>query len=288
MKNKGWLEELGVDATTENIADGSKLMGALLSGASDICLLSGFGQVLAAIEKGGRLKIVGGGGQLAFQATFSKRPEIKTLKDLEGRTVGTGSIGALLHQLMVTLLEKKGVDPKKVTFVNIGSSADVFRAVVAGTVDAGPALYDVYEQQERYGVHALTDGNFWTELPEYTYQAAYAPDRAIAEKRDGLVRTLAAYGKMYRYISGPNSLDDYIKARQDGVGGDLKLAAEEAASEWRFIQKYQPYATQLVLDQERIDYMQRINMKFEIQKKIVPYAQVTDMSIARDAAKMLG
>ncbi|HVB90391.1 MAG TPA: ABC transporter substrate-binding protein, partial [Beijerinckiaceae bacterium] len=140
IKQKGWFEHYGLEATTQNVADGSKLMGALLSGESDICLLSGFGQVPSAIEKGAALKVVGGACLLTDMAVFAKKPEIKTVKDLEGKTVGTGSIGALLYQLMAALLQKKGVDIKKVTFVNVGSSADVFRAVVAGTIDAGPSL----------------------------------------------------------------------------------------------------------------------------------------------------
>jgi len=288
LQQKGWLEEYGVAATTLNIADGSKLMGALLSGSSDICLLSGFGQVLTAREKGASVKVVGGACMLAFQAMFAKNPAIRTLQDLEGHTVGTGSIGALLHQTTVALLEKKHVDVSKIRFVNLGSSADVFRGVVAGVVDAGPALYDVYEQQARYGVHSLVDGDFWTELPEFAYQGSFASDQAIATKREGLVRVLAAYARLYRHISGPNSRDDYIKARQDGVGGDPAVAAEEADSEWRFIQKYQPYATSLVIDEARIDYMQQLNLKSGMQQTILPYAEVTDMSLARDAVRRLG
>lgn len=288
LKQKHWLEDFGLQPTTLNVADGSKLMGALLSGSSDICLLSGFGQVLAADEKGGALKVIGGAQLLASYAVFSKKPEIKSVKDLEGKTVATGSVGALLYQLMATLLQKKGVDISKVKFVNVGSSANVFRAVAAGTVDAGPSLYDVYEQQAKYGVHALDDGNLWTELPEYTYQGSYASDRAIAEKRDALVRVLAAYCKAYRYIQGPDSLADYVAARQAALHGDPKAAEAEASSEWRFNQKFKPYAADLVLSQERIDYMQKLNIGFGIQKTMLPYDKVADMSLARDAVKLLG
>jgi hypothetical protein len=52
-------------------------------------------------------------------------------------TVGTGSVGSLLHQLMVGVLLKHDVELSKVRFVNIGASVDVFRAIVVGTVDAG-------------------------------------------------------------------------------------------------------------------------------------------------------
>jgi len=288
IKQKHWLEDYGLEPMTQNVSDGSKLMGALLSGESDICLLSGFGQVPVAIEKGAAVKVVAGAALLTDMAIFAKKPEIKTVKDLEGRTIGTGSVGALLYQLMAAILQKKGVDIKKVTFVNVGSSADVFRAVVAGTVDAGPSLYDVYEQQARYGVHSLSDGDLWSELPEYTYQGSYASDRAIAQKRDALVRVLAAYCKAYRYIEGPNSLADYVKAREAALHGKPKLAKEEASSEWRFNQKFKPYATNLVLSPKRIEYMQRLNVGFGIQKHVLPYDKVTDMSLARDAVKLLG
>ncbi len=180
LKQEGIFEQLGLDANILHVSDGSKLIGSLLSGEMDMCALSGFGQVLPAIEKGARLKILAGGALLGLQAILTKNPAIKTVKDLEGRTVGTGSVGALLHQLVVALLRKKGVDEKKVTFVNVGSSTDVFRAVVAGTVDAGPS--EVW-QQGPFGTRMLEDGRFYEDLQEYTYQASYGSDRAIAAKR---------------------------------------------------------------------------------------------------------
>jgi ABC-type nitrate/sulfonate/bicarbonate transport system substrate-binding protein len=288
LKHKHWLEDFGLQPTTLNVSDGSKLMGALFSGSSDICLLSGFSQVLAADAKGGKVKMLAGAQLLPSYAVFSKKPEIKTIKDLEGKTVATGSVGALLYQLMAAILQKKGVDIKKVKFVNAGSSANVFRAVAAGTVDAGPSLYDVYEQQAKYGVHSLEDGNLWTELPEYTYQGSYAAEQAIAQKRDALVRVLAAYCKAYRYIQSPGSREDYVAARKAALHGNPKTAEAEASSEWRFNQKFKPYATDLVLSKERIDYMQKLNISLGSQKDMLPYDQVADMSLAKDALKLLG
>jgi len=284
MKQQGYYEEFGLEPTTLNVADGSKLMGALLSGSSDICFLSGFGQVLPAIEKGGALKLVAGAGLLLPDAIYSKKPEIQTLKNLEGRTVGTGSPGALLHQFTTSLLRKKGVDLTKVQFVNVGSSADVFRAVVAGVVDAGPALVDVYDDQAKYGVHSLKDGDLWTGLPEYTYQGSYASTRAIAEKREALVRALAVYGKVYRFISSPQSKDAFIRAR---VAALKNTGESEGLSEWNWIRKYQPYALDLMLSEERVRYMQELNLEAGVQKKILPYDQVADMSLAKEAVKRL-
>ena len=212
MKEQGFFKKFGLEPNIVSVGDGSKLMGAVIGGGSDIVVISGFSQVLAAIEKGAKIKLVAATRFLVDDVIYSKRPEIRRLKDLEGRTFGTGSPGALLHHMTVALMRKKGVDASKVRFVNIGSSTDVFRAVVAGTVDAGIALNDVYGHQEHYGVHALDDGLVYDELPEYTYQASYSSDRAIAGKRDLLVRTLAAYGTLWRFIA-ESGFQGRIRAR---------------------------------------------------------------------------
>jgi ABC-type nitrate/sulfonate/bicarbonate transport system substrate-binding protein len=286
MKAEGFFKKFGVEPNIVSVADGSKLMGAVIGGSSDLVVISGFSQVLAAIEKGAKLKLIAATRFLADDVIYSKRPEIRRVKDIEGRTFGTGSPGALLHHLTVALLRKKGVDPAKVRFVNIGSSSDVFRAVVAGTVDAGIALNDVYPEREHYGVHALEDGLVYDELPEYPYQGSYSSDRAIATKRDLLVRTLAAYGTLYRFINGPNSRDAFIRSRIAVTKGTT--GAAEGVAEWEFIQKYKPYAGDLVLSQERVQYMQQLNLELGLQKKILPYEQVADMSLARDALKLMG
>ena len=69
--------------------------------------------------------------------------------------------------------------------------------------------------------------------------------------------------------------------------GDPKTAAAEATSEWRFNQKYKPYAADLLLSQERVDYMQRQNIQFGIQKNILPYSATADMSLAKDTLKLI-
>jgi ABC-type nitrate/sulfonate/bicarbonate transport system substrate-binding protein len=176
MKNKGYLQDFGIDGTIQAVSDGTKALGALVGGDADIVVGTGFGQVLTAIEKGAKVKILAGAGMLNDAAIYTKKADIKTCKDLEGRTVGVGALGALLHQIIVAMLKSKGVDPNKVTFVNVGSVVDVYRAVSAGVVDAGPGPADIYDQLGKLGLYALSDGRLWTEIPDYTNQATYTTD----------------------------------------------------------------------------------------------------------------
>jgi NitT/TauT family transport system substrate-binding protein len=284
LKQQGYLREFGLEATTLNVGDGVKLLSALLSGASDICLLSGFGQIFPAIDKGGRFKLIAGGGILPAHAVYSRNDAVKTLKDLEGKYVGCGAPGALLHQFMVAALRKHDVDLKKVQFVNIGSSADVFRAIAAGKVDAGPSMIDASAEMHKYNVHIVAE--LWKEIPEFSWQGSYTTDAAIDKKRDELVRTLAAYAKLYRFISGPDSREPFIRAYMTAI---KQADPAQAEIQWRFAQDNKgAYSVDLVMSEERIRYMQQLNVDTGVQKTILPFDKVADMSLARDALKLLG
>ena len=284
IKQEGFFGQMGVDATTQNVLDGGKVIAALIGGDGDMCGGAGFSSLFPAIEKGARIKILAGAGLSPLTCIYSKRSDIRTVKDLEGKTVGTGAMGALLHELVVALLLKKGVDYTKVNFVNVGSAPDIFKAVAAGTIDAGPGEIDVFDQQARYNVHALSDGLMWDELPEYTNQAMFASDQAIAAKRDTLVHALAAYAKMYRFTSSPVSRDAFFRARATGLS---KNEPREAQSQWNFFQAPGRLATNLVLTPDRIRYVQELNVRLGVQKAVLPFDQVADMSLAQDALKLL-
>lgn len=285
MKSQRFLEEMGLAPNVVNVADGSKIVSSLIGGDMDISTMSGFGQVFPAIERGGKLKILAGAMLLPSVAIFTSKPNVKSLKDLEGKIVGSGSPGALVHQLTVALLKKKGVDYKRVQFVNIGSSVDVFRAVTVGTIDAGVGEVTYADEQEKYKVRMLPEANLSTELSEYTYQGAYASDRTIEAKRDILVRTLAAYAKLYRFVHKPEAKEAFFKARSAAL---KKTSDNENEILWRYLQNYKPYAVNLALTEERLNYMQGLNVELGVQKKVLPFSQVADMSIAREALKLIG
>jgi len=287
MRQQGFLSKFGLSSDPLYVSDGTKIMGSILAGEIDLCPMAGFAQVFPAVEKGAKLKIVNGGVLLGQQTVFSANPAVKTIADLKGKTIGVGSLGAQLHQVMVALLMKNGVDPASVTFANIGSSPDVFRAVTAKVIDAGPAQIDFLPQLDRTNVHVVEGGDMWTNLPEYPFQGGFTSDRMIADKRELFVRALAAYALVFRFVSGPGSLDAFKDARRKVLNG--KDADFDAASEfqWRFFQTAKPLATDLVIPDERLNYVQDLHLRFDVQKRKLLLAEVADMSLARDAIARL-
>lgn len=284
MRQERFLESFDLAPEVLAVADGTRILGAVVSDSVDASLMSGFGQVFPAIERGAGLKILGGGALLPTLALYSGKPSIRSLQDLRGKTIGTGSIGALVYQLTVHLLRKHDVDLTGIRFVNIGSSADIFRAVAAGTVDAGAAEAALIGNEVSHGVHLIDHGNMSVELREYTFQGAWASDRKIAGVRDALVRALAAYAKLYRFVHRPDSREAFLRARRSAFPNTRE---SEHVAQWNYIQTYKPFAVDLVLSPERLRYMQQLNVSFKVQKEILPCDRVADMSLAADALKLL-
>jgi ABC-type nitrate/sulfonate/bicarbonate transport system substrate-binding protein len=285
LRQQRFLESFGLTAEMLAMADGSKILGGIFSGDIDVSPMSGFGQVFPAVERGADLKIINAATLLPWQALFSAKANVQSLKDLEGKVVGVGAIGSLVHQLTVTLLRKHGVDVTAVRFVNIGSSADIFKGVTAGTVDAGTGPASFVADAEMYKVHAIPNGNMAEELKEFTYQAGWTSSRVIQERRDVLVRVLAAYAKLFRLVEQPSSQDAYLKARRVVFPSAQE---REHVSEWNYLQTYRPFASDLMLSEERVRYMQQINLDFKIQTQMLPFERVVDLSLAQDAQKLLG
>ena len=282
MVDRGFARTLSLDAQIVEGRTISAPMDALLAGDADICMISGFVGILPAIEQGKELRLVGAAMLLPALAVYTRDDTIRRVGDLVGRTVGVGGMNGLLHILMLALLRKKGIDAAQVRFVNAGSNAQVLDAVVAGKVDAG--LSGIAGMSGTSTARVLDDGRLWQELPEYTYQPAYASVRALREKPEALARCLAAYTQLYRFLSGPRSKAAYLDARRRATN---ETSPAEGEAVWNFIQKYQPYALQVGLTPERIAWLQELNVAVGLQSKVLPFEQVVDLAPARSAGKLL-
>ena len=98
------------------------------------------------------------------------------------------------------------------------------------------------------------------------------------------MRVLAAFAKLYRYVQGQDSKDAFIKSYMTVTSDKDDVGAVWG---WNFIQANKPYSTDITLTEERLRYMQELNVKTEVQQSVLPFEQVADMSLARDAVKLI-
>lgn len=284
MRRERLFEAYGVKVNPIEVADGTRILGGIVSGSLHASLISGIGQVFPAIAKGARLRIIGGAINRPQLAVYTRRGEIASLKDLESKVIGAGSVGALTWQLTVTLLRQAGVEVSKVRFVNIGSSADVFRAVAAGTIDAGAAAASLSEAPLPDGVRMIAGSNMAEALPQFAYSGAWASLEAIEQRRDELVRALAAHGRLYRLLHTDAGKAPFIAARKAVLP---RATDSEHEAQWRFLQRWKPFAADLLIDPARIDYLQDLEASFGVNHRRLSFADVADMSLAKEALALL-
>ncbi|MGH2447316.1 MAG: ABC transporter substrate-binding protein [Chloroflexota bacterium] len=283
LLQEGYLKAFDVEADVVALADGSKALGGIFGGSLDFVPMSGFGQLFPAIERGAEIKITNAATLIPLLALFSAKPNVRTLKDLEGKVMGVGSVGSLDYLLTVTLLRKYSVDVTRIRFVDIGSNIDTFKAVMAGTIDAGVGPASYVDDAAWYKVHSLVNGDMSTELPEFTYQAGWTSQSVINSKRSALVRVLAAYAKLFRFVEQPSARGAFLRASRVV----FPTAPErDHVDEWNFLQKVKPFSTDLVLSPERVRYIQQVNVDFHIQKTVLPYDRVVDLSLVQEALRL--
>jgi ABC-type nitrate/sulfonate/bicarbonate transport system substrate-binding protein len=284
MRTQRCFERAGVNVDRTLVTNGAEAVALLLEGKADAAIQVGCGPALAAIADGAPLRLIAGANLLTVHAIYSKNAGIRRLEDLPGRTMGVGALGALTHQLIYAALLRRQIDPASVNFVPIGNSAKIFQALLAGQVDAGFGETDVFEHQARYGVHALEGGVLWRELREFPNQTSFATLHAIETKRDALVRTLAAHALLYRALQNPTGWDVFAAAWRAGLP---QSTLDEGRSQWRFYQEQRPFAEDLQLPEERIVFLQQLNITMGRQSAALPFNAIADMSLARDALKLL-
>ena len=141
---RGHFAEQGFDIELVYTRGGNAAMQALVGGAVEYAGTS-FDVALQAFANGAPIRRFASTGRLplfALAVAPKDRDAIKTVKDLEGRTVGISALGNADHALLLFLLAQARADAKKVRFAAIGTN--VLEALRLGQVDAAmvqePAL----------------------------------------------------------------------------------------------------------------------------------------------------
>ncbi len=283
LDQAGYLDEFGADVIRLEAPGVAGPFDAIDRGEADICMVSGYNQVLPRIARGAAVRIVGAGMRKAALAIFAYPQNAAELSDLAGKTVAVGPSSGLLHTLMVRLLKDAGLDPRKPRFVNFGSNEQCFRAVVEGRADACCA--SISHLGNSAGLSVVRGGEIWDALPGYTFQLAYASCAAIAENHEGLVAVMAAFGKLYDDLMSSEMRDAYFAARRSAMAGFDEVSARAT---WDFIRTHRPYSSDLALSGPEIDYLQEMLVDSGCMTRALPFSAVADMSAATEAARLLG
>jgi len=258
-QHKGFFRDEGLDADIV-VMTAPASIAALTNGDIDYSLLTG--TVIRAAIRGLPVRIVA--GLMSSSAhVFLSRPEIKTIKELSGQTIGLAGFGDATHVIARMILAKHGVDPdKEVQFIGLGSDSGRFNGLQQALVDMVVTSPPWDFEGKKLGYNILTRAYEHVNYPlagvgvhQKTLQqnrglvkrlikSFVRANRFIRENREESAKILAAWGKIkleHAYASYDSTVkivspdcsipDDGLKILIDQAKRDVKVTRDVPLTE---------------------------------------------------------
>jgi NitT/TauT family transport system substrate-binding protein len=179
---------------------GAETLQAIITDSADVAIANGILGVIGAASKGAPVKIVSaqmtGAPDLFWYVKADSA--VKTMKDLEGRTMGYSRPGSSTHLVAQALAEHFKVKPK---LVSTGGVPDTRTQVMSGQIDAGwsapPYNLDLVNEGK---VRIIARGTELTEMNDQTVRVNAASTKFLKEKRDVARRFMKAYHESIEWV----------------------------------------------------------------------------------------
>jgi NitT/TauT family transport system substrate-binding protein len=194
-QDRGFFKEEGLEAELVQVS-ANVATAALVSGEVDA--LGAVGLAARASQSGLPIKVLAVTGHRAL-FWLTTRPEIKSISELKGTTLGITSRNGSQHLVAARLLASGGLEPNKdITTVVIGGAPALLQALLAGSIQVtalSPPTIIVARDKFKLNILAEPPRDF------VSTQGGFAvTERALAEKRDLVRRMMRARTKAYRYF----------------------------------------------------------------------------------------
>jgi NitT/TauT family transport system substrate-binding protein len=275
----GFAEKRGLKVELVQIKAGATLMKALISGEIDSVDM-GAAESIVAGARGTGVKIVGCTWPGMPQVVLAKA-DIKTPADLKGKTIAISSPGSLPDLLFKGMLDAEHIPVSEVKFATQGADLDRYKSLLAGITDAA-IVSNEFEAVMPANIKVLMKAS--TTVPKFLRLCLATNSKVLANRRDDLVRFVAAEMDAYKYAS--THREETIKLAHEmthAKPGDKR--ADFIADQ---VLKDKQIDPTLAIPVDRLDWMQNLFVKAGIIPKAVPTASLIDTSIRDDAAKLTG
>ncbi|HPJ25988.1 MAG TPA: aliphatic sulfonate ABC transporter substrate-binding protein [Synergistaceae bacterium] len=233
----------GIEVTYPELTAGPQQTAGMASGAVSFANCIGGTSVLLAAANGLDIKIIGiyGRAPRAF-VILVKDPALKNVRDLKGKKIA-GPKGTILHQLLVSALEREGLASNNVDFLGMGLMEGI-TALLRGSVDAclaaGPGVLKAQKEGARVLVNGtgLVDGltlmaarkSFIEQYPhivkDFLAVDAEARDFMTAHPEEALAYTAEATGLTPEEVAQMAPLYDFSSSIASSDVKDLEKTQE--------------------------------------------------------------
>jgi NitT/TauT family transport system substrate-binding protein len=206
MKEAGFFKQEGLDADLIFIATSTTMAQSMLAG--EVAVSSANSQVVADIGlQGGDLVAMGSViNVVAFYVMAA--PEIKSVRDLKGKTVGVTRFGASTDFGMRMLLAKYGLEPvRDVPIMQIGGMPELAAALSKRSIYAAPMSFPMGYVAQQAGMKILA--SLATEDIPFMHVGITTTRKFMRERRAQAKAVLRAYGRAVHFMH--TQKEDYKK-----------------------------------------------------------------------------
>lgn len=275
----GFAAKRGLKVEILQIKAGATLMKALISGEIDSVDMGAAESIVAGV-RGTGVKIVGCTWPGVPQVVMAKA-EIKSLADLKGKNIAISSPGSLPDLLFRGMLDAANVPFADVKLATQGADLDRYKSLLAGIVDAA-VVSNEFEPIMPANIKVLAKGG--TAVPKFLRLCLATNSKVLAERRDDLVKFVAAEMDAYKYAASHRDATIKLAQEMTSAKPDDKRAAFITDQAIRDKQ----IDPTLAIPADRIEWMQQLFVKAGVIPKTVPTASLIDASVQADAAKLAG
>ena len=228
-RSSGLFKAHGLDVQFVYTRGGTAAMQALIGGAVDYAATSLDVAIQAYANVGADIRRFAVTGRLPLFAIVTApktADKIRSIKDLEGKTVGINALGTADHALTLYLLKQAGADARKVQFATMG--VNLLEALRQGQVDVGlvqePALTLVKRAGGRVLMNAMDLEEAKSHLGgSFEFMGVAVRGKEIEQRKPEMValtQALAEALKALRGMSGDQLSAAFPKEMTTGL--DLK------------------------------------------------------------------
>jgi ABC-type nitrate/sulfonate/bicarbonate transport system substrate-binding protein len=219
-QEKGYFADEGLDLEMINLPGGP---GTTALVAGEIDYGTSAGSAASAALKGAPIKVVYTNADRPGYDIWSTGPEVTTLADLVGKTLGIQSRSDTTDLAARMAFQQHGIDPNSVSYLAIGGGAQRMAAMQTASAAAVVlAVSDVVQLQE-IGPRGRQLANLRNEV-QMLYMGVVTTDKELQQHRDRAKRFLRASIKGREYFKAFKEDTLAIMAQYNG----LPRAANEA------------------------------------------------------------
>jgi NitT/TauT family transport system substrate-binding protein len=269
---RGFLKEEGIEAEIIRVTGGAS-SAALSSGDLDY----GTGMSVGGAMTGLPFKVVACFVPAPVLALVA-RPDVKSVQELKGKTVGISNFGGLSIFAARVMGKHFGLDPDKdMKFVAVGAVEARFIRLTQGLIDAAVLAPPLDSEAKKKGFNILVRAEDILVFPETGLVASV---KKIQEKPDEIKRVIKASIRANRYIR--SNRDGTIQFIMEW----LKVNKEVATATYEGVVKVYNEDVNVCEKGLRVTIEER-KQTLKINRD-VPLSEVADLSLIREAQRELG